>query len=160
MQSSPQFGGCFLMGEFEVSSVLGWTVEDAGPYKVSSLRRTDSHSAPLRVWGYFVKLYPFCLVCGYYFAMKSPFTFVGANSVRPLQSQTNFCRKRGCTECPPTGWWRVVYKCRWRSPHPSRQSRATFPAGEGYCKITFGYVAVGVSLNTSLLRRRRCRTYS
>ena len=27
---------------------------------------------------------------------------VGANSVRPLQNQTNFCRKRGCTECPPT----------------------------------------------------------
>ena len=27
---------------------------------------------------------------------------VGANFVRPLQSQTNLCRKRGCTECPPT----------------------------------------------------------
>ena len=26
---------------------------------------------------------------------------VGANSVRPLPSQTNFCRKHGCTECPP-----------------------------------------------------------
>ena len=29
-------------------------------------------------------------------------TCVGARCARPLQNQTNFCMKRGCTECPPT----------------------------------------------------------
>ena len=36
---------------------------------------------------------------------------VGANSVRPLPSQTNFCRKHGCTECPPTGLRREPIVC-------------------------------------------------
>ena len=56
---------------------VGWTVEDAGPYKVS-------------------------------------FVVGRVHGVPPY----------GLVE-------RVVYKCRWRFPHPSRQSRATFPAGEG-----------------------------
>ena len=60
---------------------------------------------------------------------------VGANSVRPLQNQTNFCRKRGCTECPPTSLCRsaptLASLCRGRGTTKwwweSFKDKVTFP---------------------------------
>ena len=60
---------------------------------------------------------------------------VGANCVRPLQNQTNFCRKRGCTECPPTSLCRsaptLASLCRGRGTTKwwweSFKDKVTFP---------------------------------
>ena len=46
---------------------------------------------------------------------------VGANSVRPLQNQTNFCSKRGRTQCAPTKFERFVASVRRRIKNKGHQ---------------------------------------